>query len=220
LSPRTSGEKESIDRFAWYPPPVEYQAISGRLKFYLQNWFDMIERYQPAYELLFGTISERVYPVNEFLSLSQALEAYHSRKFENRIVSDDLFNKPKSKFLRIINELPVEHRPEFQSKVEFMNRKTLRRRTKELFAKHHEIFKIFIENENDFTAKFVAARNYYTHYDPEMKKPVEIIEIPFLTENLRLMLMVILFKEMGLETEQIKQTIHRYCRNRIKAIYQ
>jgi hypothetical protein len=180
----------------------------------------MIERYQPAYELLFGTISERVYPVNEFLSLSQALEAYHSRKFENRIVSDDLFNKPKSKFLRIINELPVEHRPEFQSKVEFMNRKTLRRRTKELFAKHHEIFKIFIENENDFTAKFVAARNYYTHYDPEMKKPVEIIEIPFLTENLRLMLMVILFKEMGLETEQIKQTIHRYCRNRIKAIYQ
>ena len=217
---QTLGEKGSKDRFAWYPLPIEYQTISERLEFYLQNWFNMIEKYEPMYELFFGTLSERVYPVNDFLNLSQALEAYHCRKFENRIVSDDLFSKQLPQFLRIIDEFPKEHRPEFQSKVEFMNRKSLRRRTKELFEKYGQIFKIFIEKEEDFIPKFVDTRNYYTHYDPKKEKPAGIMEIPFLTENLRFILMVILFEEMGFEAKQIEQIIHRYCRNRIKAIYQ
>lgn len=220
FSSQTLGEKGSIDRFAWYPPPIEYQTISERLKFYLENWFNMIERYEPTYELFFGSLSEGVYPVSDFLSLSQALEAYHCRKFENRIVPDDLFSKQLAQFLRIIDEFPQEHRPEFQSKVEFMNRKSLRRRTKELFEKYGQIFKIFIEKKEDFIPKFVDTRNYYTHYDPKKEKPAEITEIPFLTENLRFMLRVILFDEMGFEAEQIEQIIHRYCRSRIKAIYQ
>ena len=220
FSPQTLGEKGSTDRFAFCPVHIQYQTISERLKFYLQNWFSIIERYEPMYELFFGTLNERFYPVQEFLSLSQALEAYHCRKFENRIVSDDVFSKQLPQFLRIIEEFSPEHRPEFQTKVEFMNRKSLRRRTRELFEKYDRIFKIFIKEKEDFISKFVGTRNYYTHYELGTEKPAGIMDIPFLTENLRFMLMVILFDEMGFEAEQIEQIIHRYCRSRIQAIYQ
>jgi hypothetical protein len=220
FSPQTLGEKGSKDRFAFNPVHIQYQTVSENLKFYLQNWFNMIERYEPMYELFFGTLSEIVYPVQEFLSLAQALEAYCCRKFENRIVSEDLFHKQLPRFLKIIDAFPKKHRPEFRSKVEFMNRKSLRKRTRELFKKYDSIFKIFIEKKEDFIQKLVDTRNYYTHYEPGKEKPTEIMDIPFLTENLRFMLMVILFDEVGFEAKQIEQIIHRYCRSRIKAIYQ
>ncbi len=219
FSPRILGEKNSTDRFSFIPVPIEYQEISERLEFYLQNWFDLIEKYEPMYELFFGTISERVNPISEFLSLSQALEAYHSRKFDNIIVSNGLFNSLLPHFLEIIEKIPQERQSEFRSKINFMNRKTLRRRTKELFKKHGGIFKIFIENKKGFISKFVDTRNYYTHYDPKAEMPVGIKEIPYLTEKLRFILMVILVYEMGFSQKQIAQIIHRHTRSRIRAIY-
>jgi hypothetical protein len=220
FSSQTWGEKGSTERFAFCPVHIEYRMISDRLEFYLKNWFDTIEKYEPMYELFFGTLNERIYPVQEFLSLAQALEAYHCRKFENRIVADDQFMDQLPKFQRVIEEFPLEHRPEFQSKLEFMNRRSLRRRTRDLFGKHDRIFKIFIKEKEDFISKFVVTRNYYTHYEQGEEEPAGVMDLPFLTENLRFMLMVILFDEMGFEMEQIEQIIHRYCRGRIRAIYQ
>ena len=117
FSHQTLGEESSMDRFSFYPPPIEYQTISNRLEFYLRNWFNLIEKYEATYELFFATFVEKIYPVNEFLNLIQALEAYHCRKFENRIISDDLFDRQLPKFLEIVNEFPKEHRCAFQSKI-------------------------------------------------------------------------------------------------------
>lgn len=223
VAPNFIREKSSEDRISFYPLPIEFNLISKNIEFYLRNWFSFIEKYEPVYQLFFGAMDEKAYPINEFLNLSQAIEAYHSRKYENRLFSDQFLKiiDQFTQFSEIIAVLPLPKRSKsaFRKKFEFMNRKSLRMRTKDLFKEYSEIFHIFITDEKDFISTFVESRNFYTHYDLEVKKPIESTKIPFLIENLRLILMTILLKEMGFEQKQIERIIHLYCRTRIREIY-
>ncbi len=217
---QTKGENNSKDHFSYNPVPVEYKDISEKMQFYLKNWFEIINSFEPTYELYFGTMNTKSSPVSEFLSLSQAIEAYSHRTLKNEIIDDGLFEQHASRLREIIREYPVESQPDFENRLKYMNRKSLRRLTKELCQKYDTIFKVFIENEQDFIQKFVDARNYYTHYDLEAKGRVNVLtELPFLTEKLRFMVRTILFRELGFEDKYLERVIRIYSIGRITAIY-
>lgn len=218
---QTIGENNSKNYFTYTPTPVEYKDISDRMQFYLNNWFEIINNFEPTYELYFRTMNTKSSIISEFLSLSQAIEAYTSRTSKNGIIDKDLFEQHALKLKEIIKNLPVESQPEFENKIKFMNRKSLRRMTKELCQsqKYNILFKVFIENEQEFIGKFVDTRNYYTHYDLEAKGRIDVSELIFLTEKLRFMVRTILLRELGFEDKYLERIIKIYSLGRIDAIY-
>ena len=60
--------------------PIEFRQISENLEVLFCNWFSFIEKYAPVYQLFFDSMNEKVYPITEFLNLSQALEAIIAEK--------------------------------------------------------------------------------------------------------------------------------------------
>jgi len=221
--PNLIEEKKSQYRFSFCPVPIEFDQISEGLEVYLQNWFLFIEKFEPVYQLFFGVMDKKLYAVSEFLSLSQAIEAYHSRKYNNRLFPDE-FIKIIDNFTQF-SKMVTENLPDdpaksaFRDKIKFINRKSLRMRTRELFSENIDVFKIFIEDETTFISKFVEARNFYTHYDPKMKAPIEQAELLSLTEELRLIIITLLLKEIEFKELDIKKIVSSYCRYKIKKLY-
>ena len=183
--------REEISDEKLFPPaffPFQYKSLSERPEFYLQNWFNLIEKFRPAYDLYFGTIyNPHLYLTHTFLSLAQAIESYHSK-----------------------------------SRAEHMHRKTLRTRIEELFEKYGKLFTLFINNKDKFITKVVDTRNYYTHYDKHLeKRATKVLELPFLSDKLRLMLIAILLKEIGFDYRVAEQALRKYMRFTItRSIYE
>lgn len=202
--------------------PFNYDSISKNPEFYLENWFNLIENLEPLYDLFFGTLyNPQLYPTYEFLSFAQALESYHSRTFDNNIMPKEQFGELLKQMQGIIEEIPEEYQKQFMPKAQYdMNRKSLRRKIGELFEKHDKLFSKFVEKKEEFIDMVVNTRNYYTHYSPELKdQAANIVDMPFLSQNLRFMLIVILLKEIGFDDETTKQILNKYLRWRIIRIF-
>ena len=220
FSRQTLGEKGSRDKFAFNPVPVAYKEISEQLGSYIENWFKMIRKLEPVYQLFFGNLYRNEYPVNEFLGYVQAIEAYHCRTFENTIINPNLFAKSKEHFLRIVDELPMECANDFKTKVEYMNTKSLRSRLKELLNKYNYLSEMIAENPESFIGQVVDTRNYFTHYDPKSEAEVtDTDRIFFMKDGLKLLLIAIFLDEIGFKEAQIKQIVQIYSIHRTKAIY-
>jgi hypothetical protein len=220
FSRQTLGEKGSEDRFAFNPVPIAYKEVSEQLSSYIENWFKMIRRIEPAYQLFFGNLYRNEYPVNEFLGYVQAIEAYHCRTFENTIIDPSLFAKSKAHFLRIVDEFLMEYASDFKTKIEYMNTRSLRSRLRELLNKYSYLSEMIAENPESFIGQVVDTRNYYTHYDPKSEaKVTDTDRIFFLKDSLRLLLTAIFLDEIGFNEAQIKRTVQIYSIHRTKAIY-
>lgn len=181
----------------------------------------MIENLTPIYDLFFGTMyNPHLYPNHMFLSLAQALESYHGRTFDSNIMPNELFKEAKAHIFEIINRVPGKYRQQLEPKVAFdINRKTFRKRVKELFDKYGHLFGSFINDKNTFIAEVVDTRNYYTHYPPELEaRAAKLKDLPFLSQSLRFILIVILLKEIGFSDRLTEQALTRYMRFRIRRI--
>lgn len=199
--------------FSFPHVPFLYKSISERPDFYLQNWFNLIEKIKPTYDLFFGTVyNPHLYPTHTFLNLAQALESYHSRISDNEVMCDESFKELLSPILNIISKIPKpELRQHFKSRAEFMNNKSLRTRIEELFEEYGELFMPFIDNKGKFIRKVVNTRNYYTHYGKHSeKRAAKVLELPFLSNKLRFMLIVIFLKEIGFDDKVTKQALRAY----------
>lgn len=203
--------------------PFHYKSISDHPELYFKNWFDVIENFESTYDLYFGTMyNPYLYPTHTFLSLAQALESYLSRTLDNNILPDELFKEELlPKFLGIISEIPeTNHLQQLEPKARFdMNRKSFRTKLKELFKEYRDLF-FFIDKKEEFIGKVVDTRNYYTPYSPSLEeRAVEVANLPFLSQKLRYILIVILLTETGFEDSIIERILRRYMRYRIRRIY-
>jgi len=185
--------------------------ISKEPEFYLRNWFNLIEKIEPTYDLFFGTISNPyLYPTHEFLSLMQAIESFQSRATDNHTLPKALFDELLSQILNVICKIERENRQHFVDKARTMNRKSLRTKMKELFGRYGGILG-FIDDERKFIGKVVDSRNYYTHYDENLeKRAARIRDLPLLSHKVRLILIAVLLKEIDFNDEFIKQALQRY----------
>jgi hypothetical protein len=202
------------------PFPIEPKLFLKNAKLYLENWYSFAKKFEPVYQLFFSENFEQLYLTTRFLNYAQAIEAYHGRKYENRFFPDNIREMLDkftnfSDFVKIV--FPKSFRDAILSKFQFLNRKTLRMILRDFFGDFKELFSIFIKDNEDFIERFVKTRNYYTHYDPSAKEPT-YKQILVLTENARFILLSIFLKEIGLNEDDIRQAIYRYCRKRIREI--
>ena len=200
-----------------------FKDISDRFEIFLKNWFEKADTLGPVYDLYFGTLyNPRMYLQHQFLSLIQAIEAYHRRKFEGKYLSDDYYKPIYEKFKEFIKELDIE--PSFkkalESKLKYGNEYSLRKRLKDLFEKYKEVVDDFIEDKDIFINRVVDTRNYLTHYDKNLReKAVDGEQLYYVTQQLKIVIVICLLSELGFNFKEIKNLLaknrrYKYVFNR------
>jgi hypothetical protein len=214
LKPNSKNEHEfSI------PSPIEFNLFLKNAKLYLDNWYSFTRNHEPTYELFFS--DEQSFITSRFLSYCQAIEAYHSRKYQSnyfpdslRQILDEFTNFKETIKLMFPNQISSAILEKFR----YINRKSLRMVFKDLLKGNDALNPIFINGTDAFINFCVNTRNYYTHYDPSSTQP-DIEKVVHLTDDCRIVLLCVFLKELGMAEQNMKSAVYRYCRKRVRGIW-
>jgi hypothetical protein len=155
---------------------IPYKDITSYLVKFMNNWFNYSDTLKPVYELFFGTYYAQLYSHFYFLSLMQAIEAFHRRIYGDKgeYLSDEDY-KPIRKHLTSSipanfpdgSDYPSGFREHLKSNIKYGNEYSLRTRLKQLSSIWGSLDPLpgFYENTNDFINNIVFTRNYLTHYE-------------------------------------------------------
>lgn len=206
-----------------YPPDISktilpfdmlftFRDINNQFERYLKNWFEKVELLEPVYNLYFGTLyNPHMYVEQHFLSLTEALEIFHRRTSPNggKYLSEDDYKKIYQAIIKSIpKSVNKDHKQSLKNKLKYGHEYSLRRRLKELFEKHNEIFKKFVQDKDSFINTVKDSRNYLIHYDPELKeKAATGKELYRLTIKLKILLEICLLVEIGFSIKEIDRAI-------------
>lgn len=105
-----------------------FKDISEKFEIFLRNWFEKANILEPVYNLYFQMLYNPRLPLQlQFLSLIQAIEAYHRCKFEGKYLSDDDYKPIYEKLTEFINGLFIEHsfKDALKSKLKYGNEYSL-----------------------------------------------------------------------------------------------
>jgi len=183
-----------------------FKDIYDKFGTFLRKWFGQAVLLEPVYNLYFGTLyNPHMYLNQRFLSLIQALESFHQRKFGGKyLTKEEDYNKI---YNALKNSIPDNVRSDLKGRLKeylkYGNEFSLRKRLEEIFEKYKEILDKFIENQDAFIELAINTRNYLTHYDEKLEgKAAREKELFFLTENLKTLLEVCLLTELGFNIDE------------------
>lgn len=175
---------------------------------YIKTWYEKKEKLGEVVNLYFGTLyNPSRYLIQEFLSIITSLEAYHRRFGTNFIWSDEEFKKIQS---QVISSVDSEYNEWVKNKFQYGNEPSLRKRLKDFL----EQFKVHLEKNPLFGSKFVDdvvnTRNYYTHYDNELKeKKMNDNEIFPCIQMLRVLMEICFLSELGFPHDKITLLVQK-----------
>ena len=201
-------EKDDVHIIKWLRLPELISNNSFSL------YIDKYEKMEPIVELYIETVYNRTMsPVRRFFNIVQALETYHSRFVTNdmEIFRDRIDNI-------ILSQVPEENKEPYRKLLLAEPKKfiTLRSRIADLMVANFEIiFDTGEINRMDFPKVIALTRNYYTHYDEQIKKKGKVLEnneLPIYTDILLHILEFYILKELGFtDVNQIRKKInHRW----------
>jgi len=197
--------KDPTDMLA--PLPV----IRDRVSEFVTNWFARTDVLRDAFNLFLGTYyNSSMYLESTFLVLTQALESYSRSVRPGKYVPEVDYEPIRD---ALVNAIPADvvgdFRQSLETRIRFGNDHSLRKRIGALLASlDPEIVKMFCPNPKAFRNRIVDTRNYLTHYSEELK-PRAILgtDLYYANERLRLLLTVLLLKEVGLAELTIRQRV-------------
>ena len=186
-------EKDDVHIIKWLRLPELISNNSFSL------YIDKYEKMEPIVELYIETVYNRTMsPVRRFFNIVQALETYHSRFVTNdmEIFRDRIDNI-------ILSQVPEENKEPYRELLLAEPKKfiTLRSRIADLMVANFEIiFDTGEINRMDFPKVIALTRNYYTHYDEQIKKTDKVLdnnELPIYTDILLHILEYYILNELG-----------------------
>jgi len=191
--------------------------IQNQLGFHLRNWIDKAESLKPVYDLFFATRQNPYIHVESlFLSLTQAIETYHRRKYGGKYQSDEVYLHDLYK--RFLDVIPPNLDKSFrrsleEGKLKYANEYSLRKRLKGIISEIRSNLPIgFLAEKNKkrldiFIEKVHKTRNYLTHYTDELQAEAvcDTIELYKIAQRLRVLLEICLLVEAGFNFDDIKK---------------
>ncbi len=179
---------------------------------YLKNWYAKSEVLDPVYKLYFGTLANSsMYLEHTFLSLSQALEAYHRETHDGKYVANKTYNPIRKTLLSHVPEdIDSRLKKGIENALNYTNSYTLRERLAEIWNEHKDVISIIFPEEekfNQFKDDFVDTRNLLTHHDRRSARAGELKDISSLhrlTQQSRLILEICFLIEFGMPKDSIK----------------
>jgi len=204
------GEPDMEREFDFRSTLFFYREVEDNIKDILKNWFENEEKLKPIYKLYLASLYDHdMYLEYKFLSLVQAIEAYHRIKYESesKYIEDDdykcILEELKRRSTDIIEE---PFRKVLFNKLEYGNEYSLAKRFKMLFKEYlNKIFKTPKLNRNRFIQKVVKTRNYLVHQDKKLGG-ISFHDEEYINANiiLKTLIEVILLKELGFKNKKIE----------------
>lgn len=190
-------DKEPYDIF------IRYSDIKENFKDIVERWYKYKEKIQPIVDYLSYIIEEDKFVVPlTFMTTIQAIEAF-LRRTRNNVKIDD--NEYKRKVNRILNSLSEEEDVKWLAEIlKYANEPALPQRLKEMFIEVNFLVDISSKKRKELCWKICNTRNYYTHFSEDKKKDIMSIDELFrITNYLKLILRVLIFKDLGISDEDI-----------------
>ena len=196
------------------PPrmPFTFKDISDRFEIILRNWFKNARLLEPVYNLYFGTLhNPHLYLEHQFLSIVQALESYHRRVYGGKYVAEEEYTTIMNNLIKAIPPgTPSNLRDRLKNYLKHGNEYSLRKRLKEIVKECRDVLGDYLGDRDKVINVTVETRNYLTHYDGDPPKGIaKGVELYYLTQRLKLLVMACLLKTLGFETTEIKEIVKR-----------
>ena len=198
-----------------------FHDVSDNFGTYLCNWMDkMSDKIKPSYELYFAVRQVPMYQNFQFLSLMQAIEAYHRKTKDYEVIPRQKLKKIIKVFLKNMADeelqekfdiIPEELKQKFRDNLNLSYQPTLKDRLQGLWHDYKSILKLLFSPEEyeNFIKKIKNTRDYYTHYVETKKEIIENRELPLYINLLLYILEICFLFETGLSEERIKKIIER-----------
>lgn len=190
---------------------VIFPTIKESVSNILEAWFSKAELLRPVFTLFFGSMYfSSMYPRFHFLNLIQAAETFHRNMRKGKYTSKGAFEKICQVLKKAIpEEVCGEFRESLESRISFGNEYSLRTRIKLLFMElEDETRQLLTQDVKALVGKIVATRNYFTHYTSSLKKKaLSGDELHYANQKLRVLLIVLLLKEVGLSEPLIRDAL-------------
>lgn len=179
-----------------------YKIIEKDFVSIFQKWTVLNTVIEPVINVLIEAFGNRnIINENKFLNVMQGIETFHRRSRHNEKEPKDIH---KVKINGILEGCPNEYQTWLKEKLNFSNEPTLQERLIELFGEIDEKLKNKLFPKVDEIIKNSKnSRNYYTHYSKSLeKKALKDTSLFYLTERLKIFLLILLLKETGISNDQ------------------
>ncbi|CCI36132.1 ApeA N-terminal domain 1-containing protein [Microcystis aeruginosa] len=204
-----------------------FSDVENNLVSFFEAWINKREEYEPVFDLLMATMySSSLYLGYKFLNIIQALEAYHTSKYEDSYQDKKIYEKGLyKKFREVLDKFPSESdnqengisdefRNALKGKLKNQTSFTLETRLKEILNKVSSLLpNNFIGNEKDrelFSKRASETRNALTHHNKEKRQQAARgRELFQLFHTLTVILQICLLRELNLPDESIKILVER-----------
>jgi Apea-like HEPN/ApeA N-terminal domain 1 len=176
----------------------------------VEKWLARAEVLDPVYRLYLGTVyNPQMFLEQRFLSLVQALEAYHRRTTGALDLPEDEHEK---RMEAILAAVPEEHSEWLEGKLRYSNEPNLRKRIKHIFDEHPQTVNSVVgsssKDKKTFINKVIDTRNYRTHFDESLDgRAARDEELHRINDKLRHLIEMCLMAEIGFEDDEIKMAV-------------
>jgi hypothetical protein len=176
----------------------------------LDAWFTKQSLLENVCDLFFGVVyNNYLYLRFQFLGLVQALETYCRSVQHGQYVSESAYEIIKQALIAAIPATtPQDLRNSLKmGKIEYGNEYSLRKRLRLLLCSLEDnTVRMITDNPGQFSEQVTATRNYYTHYTSTLQSQAFAgAELFRACLRLRVLLTIVLLKEIDLEESLIRQ---------------
>jgi len=203
--------------------PLPYPVVKKFLQNILDIWFSRYDALKPTYDLFFLPIYNRHLNIEfQFLGLVQALEAFHRIKYAETYLTAGKYDGVRTVLTNCIpRDIPSGLRAALESRLKYGNEYSLRKRLKQMATSlSKESANLVDPVLRSFLERVVDTRNYLTHHDHTLAgKAMPVSDMLAANSTLRLFLMLLIFKEIGIPEAVARDVISKTSRlGRSKAV--
>lgn len=161
-----------------------------------KKWMDIHTELNPVFDLYLAVVfNKNFFPKTRFINLIQACETYHSFRYGSNLIDED---EHSARVKSVVSTIPEEHKEWANDTLYHSNYKSLKNRLIELFEAVNFLYDSYISSFDKLTTKLKDTRNYYTHYNENLKdKAATGEELILLTEIISTLLKSHILKELG-----------------------
>lgn len=185
----------------WFRSIINVKDFGDGFEEAIQQWYKLYSEIGHILNLrLYHFKDKRFFSVDRFIDMTRTLESFHRLKRKNERVNpreyEEFLNKVKAieldeKFKRLLND-----------RLNYGNEPTFKTRLMELFNEVPTSLMELIDEDGKLAKVVKDTRNYYTHYGEELKAKLPSTgELMRITDNLEMIISLLLLKEIGFSTE-------------------
>jgi hypothetical protein len=171
----------------------------------IERWLKFATELNSVCNLFYSVkYAPRMHQEHQFLNIAHALESYHRRRIRNQELAPQAH---EDRVRAILDRAPQEHKSWLQKRLgPYSNEPSFGCRIGELIEEMDEVMSLLVSDRETFIRKVVDTRNFYTHYDPSLKKrAAHRLDLYWLAQKLSFLMEGCFLKELGFPSEKRRE---------------